>query len=60
MDGCGRDVDDGQLLTGRRFLVVRGCCGDDGDTSPEATLAAQEKIVKEVWSVVEDFDLPRK
>ncbi|KAK3808391.1 MAG: myo inositol monophosphatase [Benniella sp.] len=60
VDGCGRDVDDGQLLTGRRFLVVRGCCGDDGDTSSEATLAAQEKIIKEVWSIVEDFDLPRK
>ncbi|KAF9999142.1 hypothetical protein BGZ80_004433 [Entomortierella chlamydospora] len=60
VDGCGRQVTDGQLLTGRRFLVVRACCGDDGDTSPEASLAAQKKIVEEVWSVVEDFDLPRK
>ncbi|KAG0243319.1 inositol monophosphatase [Mortierella sp. GBAus27b] len=60
VDGCGREVTDGQLLTGRRFLFVRGCCGDDGDTSPEAMLAAQKKIVKEVWSVVEDLDLPRK
>ncbi|KAF9430786.1 hypothetical protein BGZ76_000714 [Entomortierella beljakovae] len=60
VDGCGRQVTEGQLLTGRRFLVIRGCSGDDGDTSPEASAAAQNKIVQEVWSVVEDLELPRK
>ncbi|GJJ77894.1 myo-inositol-1(or 4)-monophosphatase [Entomortierella parvispora] len=60
VDGCGREVTDGQLLTGRRFLTIRGCCGEDGDTSPEAALAAQKKIAKEVWSVVEDMECPRK
>ena len=60
MDGCGREVTDGQLLTGRRFLTIRGCCGEDGNTSPEAALAAQTKIAKEVWSVVEDMECPRK
>ncbi|KAF9921199.1 hypothetical protein BGZ65_010562 [Modicella reniformis] len=59
VDSCGRKVNDGELLIGRRFLVVRGCCGEDGDTSPEASLAAQMKIVQEVWSIVEDLDLPR-
>ncbi|KAF9896589.1 hypothetical protein BX616_007161 [Lobosporangium transversale] len=60
VDGCGREVSDGQLLTGRRFLVVRGCCGEDGDTSPEASYKAQQKIIQEVWSIVEDLELPRK
>lgn len=61
VDGCGRrGVTDGELLIGRRFLFVRGCCGEDGDTSPEATLAAQQKIIEEVWSIVEDLELPRK
>ncbi|KAG0370183.1 inositol monophosphatase [Gamsiella multidivaricata] len=60
VDGCGRQVTDGQLLIGRRFLCVRGCCGEDGDTSPEATLAAQKNIINEVWSIVEDIDLGRK
>ena len=60
VDGCGRDVTDGELLTGRRILTVRGCCGEDGDASAEASAAAQRKIVKEVWNVVEDIDCPRK
>ncbi|KAF9958961.1 hypothetical protein BGZ72_010562 [Mortierella alpina] len=60
VDGCGRDVADGELLTGRRILTVRGCCGEDGDASAEASAAAQRKIVKEVWNVVEDIDCPRK
>ncbi|KAF9923717.1 hypothetical protein FBU30_006220 [Linnemannia zychae] len=60
VDGCGRQTTDGQLLTGRRFLTIRACCGDDGSTSPEAVAAAQKKIVNEVWSVVEDMECPRK
>ncbi|KAG0322365.1 hypothetical protein BGZ99_003363 [Dissophora globulifera] len=60
VDGCGREVTDGQLLTGRRFLTVRACSGEDGSTSPEASLAARKKIIQEVWSVVEDLDMPRK
>ncbi|KAF9276010.1 hypothetical protein BGZ68_010315 [Mortierella alpina] len=60
VDGCGRDVTDGELLTGRRILTVRGCCGEDGDSSAEASAAAQRKIVEEVWAVVEDIECPRK
>ncbi|KAG0321351.1 hypothetical protein BGZ97_011588 [Linnemannia gamsii] len=60
VDGCGRQVTDGQLLTGRRFLTIRGCCGEDGSTTPEASAVAQKKIIDEVWSIVEDMECPRK
>lgn len=60
VDGCGRQVTDGQLLTGRRFLTIRGCCGEDGSTAPEASAVAQKKIIDEVWSIVEDMECPRK
>ncbi|KAF9581087.1 hypothetical protein BGW38_002023 [Lunasporangiospora selenospora] len=60
VDACARETTDSQLLMGRRYLAVRACCNEEGDTSPEAVKAAQEKIIQEVWSVVEDLDCPRK
>ncbi|KAF9413300.1 hypothetical protein BGZ94_000776 [Podila epigama] len=60
VDGCGREVDDGQLLIGRRFLTVRACSGPDGNSSPEACAAAQRKIIEEAWSIVENIEAPRK
>ncbi|KAG0348953.1 hypothetical protein BG004_003436 [Podila humilis] len=60
VDGCGRDVTDGQLLIGRRFLCVRACSDEDGNSSPQACAAAQKKIIEEAWAIVEDIDAPRK
>jgi myo-inositol-1(or 4)-monophosphatase len=41
-------------------LTIRGCCGEDGSTTPEASAVAQKKIIDEVWSIVEDMECPRK
>lgn len=60
VDGCGREVTDGQLLIGRRFLCVRACSDEEGNSSPEAIAAAQRKIIEEAWSIVEDVEAPRK
>ncbi|KAF9293116.1 hypothetical protein BGZ74_011848 [Mortierella antarctica] len=60
VDGCGREVTDGELLIGRRILCVRACSDEDGNSSPEAIAAAQRKIIEEAWSIVEDVEAPRK
>ncbi|KAG0245075.1 hypothetical protein BGW41_004332 [Actinomortierella wolfii] len=60
VDGCGDKVNDAQLLTGRRFLVIRACSGNDGSTEPQDVAAAQQNIVNEVWSIVENLRLSRE
>ncbi|KAI0040665.1 inositol monophosphatase [Auriscalpium vulgare] len=41
------------ILTGRKYLVVRGIAGSEGETS----LAAQQRIAREFYDTVEDVPL---